>query len=193
MIAQHEIRTFPRRTVAPSQSPVTISQAQLALDLGDSPENNDEIEDLIRTATAMVEQHSMRALMRQTYELTLDSFPCEIELRRPPVDAESIVIKYTLGGVETTLSAADYTVDATTEPPRIQPVTVWPSPDDVMNAVKVTFEAGFDSPQEMVDGAQWGIMAQRAVLLACKALYGGCEVGKAYWDCVSWLYWGGQV
>lgn len=190
---QRDLASTLRRPAAPSQSPVGIEQVKLALDMGSDPEVNDELDDLIIRATAMVETHSMRALMKQSWVLKIDRFPGEIELRRPPVDAESVVIKYVAGGNELTLDGEEYEVDAVGEPARIRPINCWPVTDCVMNAVTVEFDAGFDTPEDMLSGAEWGPFAQQAIIHAARSLYRGCEVSKAYWDCVSWLFWGGQV
>src|SRR5690606_31055902 len=174
--AQHEIRQSLRRTVPPSSAPVSLDEVKRALDLGDDTGSDEELAELIPAAVDMVERDCQRALLSQTWNLYMDGFPCEIELRMPPVIAVASV-KYTdTAGDEQTVATSDYHTDTTTAPGRIWPVTVWPSDVacDRPNAVNVTFTAGY--------GGSIPKVAWLAVMMAVKALYNGCEPGDAYWS-----------
>jgi len=182
--AQHEIRQSLRRTVPPSSAPVSLDEVKRALDLGDDTGSDDELAELIPAAVDMVERDVQRALMTQTWELTLDAFPCEIELRMPPVIAVTSV-KYTdTAGDEQTVSTSDYYTDLTTAPGRIWPVEMWPTDVscDRPNAVNVVFTAGYPGSIPRV--------AWLAIMAAVKALYNGCEPGDAYWAMIDRLRWG---
>lgn len=188
-----DVRQFLRRTVEPSALPVTMAQVCRVLDLGDDTETKQEVTDIIRDATDTVERDSRRALMPQTWQLTLDRFHWEIELHRPPIrvpdEGDTVVVQYVLNGATLTLDAESYQLDTTTEPARIRPVvgTCWPLTDCVVNAVTVTFLAGYPDRESIP------AVAQRAIMLACKALYHGCELGEAYWSFINRLRWEGGV
>ena len=137
-----EIKSKLTRSVEPAFLPVTLTEAKRFLDLGDTTTEDPKLEDWIPVAVEMVERHSQRALVKQTWKLYLDEFPCgTIELRRPPVQSVSS-ITYTDGnGDEQTVSSSDYETDLKSAPGRIVPVTTWPSAKCMPNAVTVTFIA----------------------------------------------------
>lgn len=180
----------PKRTVAPSLLPVSLDEAKAKLDIIDDNSQDTEIRDLIRQAVDLVERDSLRMLMPQTWTLSLDRFPCgDIELRKLPVSAVSH-IKYIIDGTLTTLSASDYETDLISEPCRIRTVegTSWPATDYTLNAVTVTWVAGY------ANAAAVPPTAKNAVLVATRQLYFGCaEMGVGYWSLIERLRWGGLV
>lgn len=88
-----------------------------------------------------------RALLTQTWDLYLDSFPDEdcIEVPLPPLrDVESVKYTTFLGGEPTTMNEGLYVVDSVSQPGCIVPIAGWPTfaPYPV-NAVAVRFVAGY--------------------------------------------------
>ena len=104
---------------------------------------------LITAATETAEQMTGRALMPQTWELTLDAFPAAFELTRTPVASVTSLKYYDGAGVLTTLDGADYTLDTAHDfgPAYVVPAygLAWPASRDQVNAVALRFVAGYAS------------------------------------------------
>ena len=142
------------------------------LSLGDLKDHrrvtwNDEdslIERLGRAVESELEKKLSVSLMSQVWELRLDRFPCRIELPRPTVGDEgpfvtlaADAVKYLdSAGVEQTLNASLYTLDAYSYPPCIYPAfdQAWPTTYGVPKAVTITYTAGKSDPED-VDAAIW--------------------------------------
>lgn len=136
------------RITAPSTNPVTLAEAKAHIRL-DSSDSDTEITAFIGAATEFAEQVTGRALMAQTWELSLDDFPTYFELTRLPV-ASITSIKYTsTAGVVTTLDGSAYTLDAADDfgAARVYPAysTTWPTSRGDRGNVKVRFVAGYAS------------------------------------------------
>lgn len=105
------------------------------------------IESMVASATETAEQITGRAIMPQTWELTLDEFPSVIELTRLPV-ASVTSIKYTdTAGVEQTLASNLYRVRVGDDYGNALIVPAynieWPETLDDVDAVRVRFAAGY--------------------------------------------------
>lgn len=181
---QHRLR----RTVEPSDLPVTLDEVATALKLGTLTEDDqEEIRLWILAAVDDVETDSQRSLMPQTWVLKMDELPDVIELRRPPILTVASVAYLDTAGDSQTLSSSLYDTDLTGEPGRILPAegTCWPSTDCKPNAVTVTFTAGYSST---IPKAAW-----TAIMLNVKARYNGCDPGDAYWNSINRLRWEGGL
>lgn len=102
---------------------------------------------LIQAARQHAEQELHRYLVTQTLDAYFHEFPHDSHRRfyLPPLQSV-ISITYTDNdGVEQTLAASQYRVDAISRPARVEPAygVVWPSSLDQMNAVKIRFVAGY--------------------------------------------------
>lgn len=101
----------------------------------------------ITSARQLAEAITGRAFVNQTWRKTLDYWPCEGEILFPFGRLQSITsITYVdTGGVVQTWSSALYDVDTDSEPGRVRPIYggAWPSTRPTINAVKVTFVAGY--------------------------------------------------
>lgn len=135
--------------------------------------DNDEdalIEGFVAAATAYVEQYLGRALIDQTWELVLDSFPGqananffnnyyylptntatnangEIKIPKPPLIEVQSVKYYDTDGFQQTVPTTDYFVDTTTRPngwvvPQGGALS-WPATLDAINSVTIRFRAGY--------------------------------------------------
>lgn len=129
-----------------STYPVTLATAKLHCKV-DIADDDALINTLITSATEMAEQELGRALMTQTWELTLDSFPEAFELTRVPVQSITSVKYYDTAGVQQTLGAGAYTLDNADDTGMAFVVpaysTAWPESRDQINAVAVRFVAGY--------------------------------------------------
>lgn len=92
-----------------------------------------------------------RALVTQTWEYVLDSFPSEwIELPLPPLQSVTSIKYIDTDGVEQTLSSARYTVDSASDPGGVVvDADGWPETYDTVNAVKIRFVAGYASAADV--------------------------------------------
>jgi uncharacterized phiE125 gp8 family phage protein len=125
---------------------------------------------LLYAATNWVEQYLGRALIQQGWELTLDSWPDRIvlpstewqyrgydtpslngwiSLPRAPILSVTEVRYVNGSGISTVLSPSTYQLDRASAPGRLAPAygTVWPSAQQRMSAITVTYLAGY--------GASW--------------------------------------
>lgn len=104
---------------------------------------------LITVAREYAEARTWRQVVPATYKLFLDDFPPNIiELRKPPVISVDSIKYYDPNDVLQTVSSSDYQVDIDSEPGRIEPDGSWPSADDRLNAVEITFQAGYDASDD---------------------------------------------
>lgn len=128
----------------PAELPVTMAVAKehFRVDVSD---DDTTIELYLNAAVDGAEQWLGRALIDQTWELTLDEFPTnELRIPKPPL-IEVVSVIYDDGdGNAQTLNAANYTVDTANEPGWIVPIsTGWPTTFDGINAVRIQFRAGY--------------------------------------------------
>lgn len=130
---------------APVGEPFTLTDAKdhlrITIDTEDSLINA-----LIVSAREFAEGNTRRALITQTWDLTLDAFPDAIEVPLPPLQSvTSVTYIDTAGTTQTLVANTDYTVDTKSEPGRIVPAygKSWPSTRDIVNAVTVRFVAGY--------------------------------------------------
>lgn len=148
------------RTVAPTSYPVTLDEAKAQLRIKDELAEDAVIEQAIVRATKKAEDWQARQYMTATYEQRHDVFPDVILLRRPPVQSVTS-IKYTdTGGVLTTLNDSLYDADLHSVPPRIAPAygESWPATRGEMNAVVITYEAGYGGADDVPDDVKGAIL-----------------------------------
>lgn len=115
------------------------------------------ITSLITAAREFAEHYTGRALAAQTLEGALDCFPsCDyVDLPMPPV-ASVTSIKYTdTAGVEQTLSPSAYALSLYGLSNRVNLAanSTWPSTQDVPDAVRVRFVAGYTTAPKAVKSA----------------------------------------
>lgn len=134
-----------RLITAPSTYPVTLAEAKLHCRI-DASDEDTLVTALITAATEMAEQKTGRALMTQTWELTLDAFPTSIELTRVPVASVTSVKYYDASNVQQTLSDTLYALAQDDFGfARISPVpgAEWPTTYERDDAVEVVYAAGY--------------------------------------------------
>lgn len=126
--------------------PVTLADAKLHCKVDDVADDA-LITAMITSATELAEQELGRALMAQTWEVTLDSFPDAFELTRVPVQSVTSVKYYDTTGTLQTLSGSLYSVDTADGDgfAYVTPAynTSWPETRDQINAVSVRYVSGY--------------------------------------------------
>lgn len=104
---------------------------------------------LIETAREDAENFTKRALITQTWDLNLDTFPTVIRIPKPPLVSVTHVKYYDTTGTLQTFSSSSYIVDAPAGPQCLEgcislaPNQSWPSIQTRKNAVTVRFVAGY--------------------------------------------------
>ena len=75
----------------------------------------------------------------------MDTFPCAVILRQPPILEVTSVVYLDRDGVEQTLDPQDYLLDNVSEPGYLVPNVgrSWPETLDRINAVQVNYRAGY--------------------------------------------------
>jgi uncharacterized phiE125 gp8 family phage protein len=146
-----------RRTVDAATEPLTLSEIKEWLRVTDTNEDALLVA-LGKAARQAVERETNRALITQTWELTLDSFPSDRSIELPIGRLLSVTsVSYTdADGDEQTLASANYEVDTVSEPGRLvlDADASWPETEPGINKVTITFTAGYgpdasDVPEDL--------------------------------------------
>lgn len=116
--------------------------------LGMQAHHGDHVTALIEAATESVEAYIGRALITRTMQMTLDAFPCAIEL--PYTSAvgplAGVEIRYLDdAGDQQTLAAEAYRISTARSPAAIEPAygESWPSVRCVSEAIEIDYPAGY--------------------------------------------------
>jgi uncharacterized phiE125 gp8 family phage protein len=147
----------------PAAEPVTLVQVKDYLRVSHNAEDT-LITSLNKSARSWVENYLRRALINQTWKLTLDCFPAQIELRMCPVSSITHIKYYDTAGTLQTLATTEYAYDLAQEPVRIIPAygKTWPTiRSGLLAQVEVQFVAGYGAA---------GTTVPDAILTAIKAL-----------------------
>lgn len=164
---------------APSVEPISLAELKLHVRTSGSAEDT-LLAIYIAAARRKAEGELGRALVNQTWRQTIDFFPTEnngeIKLLMPTVSSITSVTYIDADGDQQTLSAASYVLDSATSPGWLLPADgeEWPETDDVINAVSITFVAGYGAAGSDVpaDIRSW-------VLLTAGFLYANREAMDA--------------
>lgn len=147
-----------RLITAPTTYPITLEEAKLHCRI-DTAADDALVTALIAAATDVCEQKIGRAIMPQTWEVTLDAFPDYIQLTRVPVTSITSLKYYDLDGVQQTLSGAAYSLAQDDFGfARVDPVygTTWPTAQDRLDTVAVRYLAGYANAAAVPEGIkQW--------------------------------------
>lgn len=150
---------------APVVEPVELAMAKLHCRV-DISTDNDVFLGLIISARQMVEQRAGRALITQTWRLSLNGWPANGMIELPHAPLQSVTsIQYTDGaGATSTVSAATYTVDTDSEPGRValKYNQTWPTVATLatVNPIQVAYVAGYGATAASVPE-----MYRQAILL----------------------------
>lgn len=174
-------------STAPAVEPVCLDDLKAFLQYDDDDQDG-LITSLGIAAREELERVTQLALITQTVKLYLPDFPgCEIEIRKPPVSSITSVQYTDTDGDTQTVSSANYQLDSKSYPARLWPVRdqEWPNDvkQDTLNAVTVTFVAGYGDPEDVPE------RVKTAIKVATKASFDGCESGMMYDALVDSLSW----
>lgn len=112
-------------------------------------DNDDALLSLFLIAARQwVETYTGRALITQTWQMWLDTWPYAgegITLPRPPLASVSSITFYDESDSGTVWDAANYFVDTIREPGRVvlHSSAAWPTPSRAANGVKIEYVAGY--------------------------------------------------
>jgi len=136
------------QTVAPAEEPVTVDKAK-AYGWISGGDDDVLIAELIPAVREELEGWTGLQLVTATWKQYLDCWPCssccEIRPDKSPLLAVSSITYVDTAGDTQTWDSSLYQVDAVSRPGRIRPAygQTWPSIRNQMNAITITFTAGF--------------------------------------------------
>jgi len=143
----HPIHFSLVRTTDAAAEPISTADMKLALRVDVSTEDA-LIDSYVKAARQKVEIDTRRALINQTWTLTLDKAPSNrapIWLPIAPVSAVTSIKSFSVADVESTVASTVYRLDTASLPARIvlKDGQSWPSDLRPENALQVTFTAGY--------------------------------------------------
>lgn len=143
---------------APALTPVSLDEAKLHCKV-EVTDDDTLIEMLIDAAVSRCDGYAGiqgRCLISQVWELYLDAFPAgELQIPLGPVITVDEVRYTDAAGASQTFASSNFTVDTTSLDSRIvlKSDASWPATLDVVNAVKITFTAGYGTTADSVPAA----------------------------------------
>lgn len=163
----------------PAAEPVTLAEAKAHLRV-EIADDDALIADLVAAARQAAESHTRRALITQTWRLTLDRFPGKplpwwdgvregadvpepanaIELPRPPLQSVTSVTAYDDADAATVMAATDYFVDSDHEPGRVvlRSGKTWPVVLRVAAGVEIEYVAGYGAATDVPEAIRQGLL-----------------------------------
>jgi uncharacterized phiE125 gp8 family phage protein len=150
-----------RRLIDAATEPITTAEAKAHLRVVSSTDDT-LIDGLVKVCRLIAENELRRSLITQTWVRTLDEFPDAIELHYPPVIAVTSVKYYDTAGVQQTLDPSQYSLDYQGEPGWIVPAynVTWPDTLQAINAVEVTYTAGYGAATDVPQAIKAWILLQ---------------------------------
>ena len=132
------------RTVEPVLEPATLQEVKTHA-RGVHTDEDVYIESLSASARSYAEMFTRRAIITQTWQLTLFGFPRIIILPNPPLQTVSSIQYVDQDGSTQTLSTDVYAVDTTVEPGvvSLKVNQSWPQTREDIAAVTVAYVAGY--------------------------------------------------
>jgi uncharacterized phiE125 gp8 family phage protein len=156
------------RITGPAAEPVSLAEAKahLRVDLSD---DDAMIGRQIAAAREWVESQTGRALISQSWRMTLDSWPEDVALAliRPPVQSVTAVRTFAADGIASVWAGANYAVSFCAEPQRlVRLVPAWPIPGRAQMGIEIDIVCGYGALASDVPAA-----LRQAVLLKTAQLY----------------------
>ena len=158
----------------PAVEPVTLAEAKAHLRV-DFSDDDALITTLIAAARQQAETITGRQFCTATWKLNLDAFPGYgyaalggILLPKAPVASITSIQYLDMGGSLQTLSNTLYAADLANEPARVTPVfgQIWPVTLPQINAVQITFVAGYGVAAAVPEGIKAWIKIRVASMFA---------------------------
>jgi uncharacterized phiE125 gp8 family phage protein len=156
-----------RLIAPPAALAVSMDDARLAARVDVEPDGttalDTEIANAVRTYTVEAETETNRAIIDQTWRVTLDAFPGAIKLDKAHVLQVEQVKFYDTTGVQQILDPQHYQIDAESEPGYIVPAVgrAWPATAQRINAVEVEYRAGYGPDHTSVPAGVKGFILAR--------------------------------
>ena len=150
------------RLVAPASYPISLAEAKQNIRRPDSEEDAFWL-GLIAEATDVFDGKDgrlRRALITQTWQLTLPCFTSDIRLPLPPIQSVERVAYMDGDGVEQVLDSAEYRLAGEF----LDPVSSWPSAAVRRDAVRIDFVAGYGDWSDVPEGIRKLLQAWVAYL-----------------------------
>ncbi len=147
-------------TTHPTVEPVSVDEVRAALSVTDS-DHDAHLSKLVRAARRRAEAYTYRAFISQAWRLTLDRFPSEIWLPRPPLLSVTNIQYVDTDGVTQTVASSVYRVTANSEPARVtvEYNQTWPTPRNVTECVTINYTAGYGTnPTDVPEEARQAII-----------------------------------
>ncbi len=151
----------------PAIEPVTLDEAKLHLKV-DTGDDDALITRLISAARARAEWDTGRAFITQSWMLWRDCWPENgiVEIPLPPLQSVTAVTVYAPDGAATAIDPLNYTVDAASQPARLQFGCIPPITLRAVNAISIAFTAGYgDAADDVPD------LLREAILEVVAELY----------------------
>lgn len=165
------------RTVDPVELAVALADARKQCEIGQSDTTHDShLTRLIRAATADVERYTRRALVTQTWRLSLNDWPCDsthyrryagysgrILLPRPPLQSVTSITYVNDAGTVETIDPSAYQVAVDASPAYVEPAygEVWPTVrPETVETIKVTYVAGFGADESEIPEQYKGLVCE---------------------------------
>ncbi|MBE3101473.1 MAG: phage head-tail connector protein [Firmicutes bacterium] len=137
---------------------ITLAEMKEHLRIVTTDDDN-YITELILACTKAAEYFQNRSYLQQTRIMKFDAFPDVIRPNYPPLISVDSIQYVDTAGTTQTLDSANYTVDTTLEPGRIIPAygLTWPSTRDHINAVTLTYQAGYGAASSVPAVVKWAV------------------------------------
>jgi len=135
-------------------SPVSLTEGKLHLRVESSVTADDDlITGLLNAATKWAEDFQGRKYITQTVVEKFDAFPEEFRVKYPPLISVTSIGYTDVDGNSQTVSSSVYDVDTTSERGRIALAysQSWPSTRAVIDAVTLTYVAGYGAASSVPD------------------------------------------
>lgn len=151
-----------RIKTAPTTEPVTLAEVRAMLGITDVTDTTRDavISRRINCARSVAEDYCNRALITQTWTLYADKFENIFDLKAN-LQSVSSVKYFDSNGVQQTLAADQYRVDAVNA--RLYPAfgVSWPTARCMVNSIEIDHVAGFgaasDVPQRIKEAIMWAV------------------------------------
>ncbi len=114
-----------------------------------------EIIGMLKAARDFIEKYTSRILVTTQLKYSADCFAAEINLPVSPIKAIDSIKYLDENGVEQTLATSEYQSDLESLVPRIKPAPgkSWPATQVALNAVRITFTAGYGDDDTTIPDA----------------------------------------
>lgn len=144
------METLLNRTAAPASQPVTLDEAKAQLNVLHA-DDDAYITALISAATAAVEEMSGRALITQTWELSLRYPRTRVYLPVTPVQSIDIITYYDRDEVQQTGTVSDFHLFSDIYRAWVEPKDKkdWPDVFGRADALTISFVAGYGAASDV--------------------------------------------